>query len=89
MKTLLSLMGGALVLTEHAGTFTLSFNDTLSVGGGQAAGILSIKGQGSIELSGKQAFDLLATIVESHVPGPVAAAIEAGKVLADGAIEGA
>ena len=46
MKTLLSLLGGAVVLTEQGGVFTLSLNDSL--GGGAAAGVL--KGQASLVL---------------------------------------
>jgi hypothetical protein len=89
MKTLLSLMGGALVLTEQGGLFTLTFDDKLAVGGGKAAGVVSVQGQGSIVLSGKQAFDLLAEMVESHVPAPAAAAVAAIEAVADAAIAGA
>jgi hypothetical protein len=88
MKTLLSLANGALVLTEEGGTFTLTLNDQLEVGGGKAAGIVSIKGAGSIVMSGKQAFDLLAAVAASHLPAPAAAVVETVQAIADTAISG-
>ena len=38
MKTLLSLAGGALTITEQGGVFTLSVSEKTEVGGGQAEG---------------------------------------------------
>jgi hypothetical protein len=46
MKTLLSLEGGAVTITEAGGDFTLNFDESL--GGGSVAGWL--KGKGSIIL---------------------------------------
>lgn len=46
MKTLLTLEGGAITITEKSGDFYLNFNG--SIGGGSVAGWLS--GQGSIKL---------------------------------------
>ena len=46
MKTIVSLLGGAVVLTEQGGVITLSLDGSL--GGGVAAGIL--KGQASLVL---------------------------------------
>lgn len=64
MKTLFSLFGGALTLTEESGVFTLSFNEAL--GGGQAAGI--IKGSGSFVLNGTQGLQLGEKLVIGMLP---------------------
>lgn len=86
MKTLLSLAGGAVVLTEQAGVFTLAFDEKLSVGGGEAAGIVSVQGQGFLVLSGAQAVKLLGTIAMAHSPASLIP-LEAGAVtMAEGAI---
>jgi len=89
VKQLLSLDGGAVTLSEQGGSFVLSFDKSLSIGGGAAAGILSIDGKGSIVLSGLQAVKLLEAVINSHVPAVILPAVEAGEKLANDAIAGA
>lgn len=75
MKTLASLMGGAVVLTEEAGKVTLSFDESL--GGGAAAGI--IKGQGSVVLDGAAGLALGEKLLNAHLPAamqPLAPVVE-------------
>ena len=64
MKTLLSLLGGALLVTEEAGVVTLSFDEAL--GGGAAAGVL--KGSGSLVLNGEQGLQLGVNLMNAHLP---------------------
>lgn len=86
MKTLLSLDGGVLVITEEGGAFTLTINESASIGGGLAAGVVSVKDAGSIVLSGKQAFDLGLKLLEAHSPAAFVPAEEAVGAVADAAI---
>lgn len=75
MKTLLSLLGGALVLTETSGVVTLSFDESL--GGGAAAGIL--QGKGSLIVQGTQGLQLAEKLLNSHLSAgvqPLAVAAE-------------
>jgi hypothetical protein len=76
MKTLLSILGGAVTITEMNGVVSFNWNETL--GGGQAAGIL--KGVGSIQLSGNQALMLAEGWLNGKLPAallPLAMSIEA------------
>lgn len=66
-KQVFSALGGALVLSEAEGVFTLSFDEAL--GGGEAAGIL--KGQGSLVLDGKMGLQLGEKLLNSHLPPAV------------------
>ncbi len=86
MKTLASLDGGAILLQEQGGVFTLSVNEKASIGGGKASGIVSVQGQGSVVLNGKQLFDLLAAAAEGVVPAAIKPAIEGAIALADAEI---
>lgn len=79
MKTIFSLYNGALVLTEQGGVFTLSFDESLAVGGGLAAGVISFKGQGSLVLSAAQAAILGEGLLNGVVPAallPLAKEVE-------------
>lgn len=67
-KQLLNLGNGVLVISEQGGSFTVGFSEKASLGGGKAAGILSVQGEGSLVLSGKQAFDLGMALIEAHSP---------------------
>ena len=64
MKTIFTAFGGALVLTEQSGVFTLSWDESL--GGGEAAGIVS--GSGSIKLSGILGLQLGEKLLNAHLP---------------------
>jgi len=75
MKTLLSLLGGAITITEQNGIVSFNWNESL--GGGQAAGVL--KGVGSIQLSGNQALHLAEGWLNGKLPAalvPFAKGIE-------------
>ncbi len=87
MKTLVSLDGGVLVVQEEAGKFELAVNDAFVVGGGQAAGIVSVKGSASIVLSGKQAFDLGMALLKAHSPAALIPIEEGAQAIADAAID--
>lgn len=77
MKTLLTLEGGAITITEQGGVFSLNFNGSL--GGGAAAGIIT--GQGSINLGvGTVGLKLAESLLNHLLPASaqvVAQAIEA------------
>ena len=76
MKTLLSLLGGAITITEANGNVFFNWNQAL--GGGAAAGIL--QGTGSIKLSGDQALHLAEEWLNGKLPPallPLAVSIEA------------
>lgn len=76
MKTIISLLGGAVVLTESGGVFTLALTE--SVGGGQASGI--VKGSGSVILDGNVGLQLGEALLNAHLPAtmqPMASVVEA------------
>lgn len=82
MKTLLSLLGGAVMFQEQAGDFYLAFDGSL--GGGAAAGI--IEGKGSIKLgTGSVGLKLGEAWVNAHIP---AAAVPFAQMV-ESAINGA
>lgn len=64
MKTIVSLAGGAVSVTENAGVFSLNID--ASLGGGSAAGV--VKGQGSILLDAGTALKLGESLLNSHLP---------------------
>ena len=75
MKTLLSLLGGAITVTEQNGMFFLNWNESL--GGGSAAGVL--KGVGSLQLQGNQALQIGEEWLNGKLPAilqPLAKGIE-------------
>lgn len=86
MKQLVSVGNGAVVLSEQAGDFTLSFNKDLLVGGGLAAGIVEIEGSGKLVLKGKMAFDLGMAILEAHSPAALVPLEVGAAAIADSAI---
>lgn len=79
MKTIATLAGGAVTLTEDAGVFSLNISDAVSVGGGAAAGIVKAKGCGSVELDAADGLKLGEALLNSHLPAsvqPLATVIE-------------
>jgi hypothetical protein len=88
-KTLVSLDGGVLVVTEDGGAFNVAIDDSFTVGGGVAAGVITVSGKASLSLSGKQAFDLGMALLEAHSPAPIATIEKAAQGIADAAIAGA
>ncbi len=85
-KELFNLGNGALVLSEEGGTVTLSVSEKASLGGGEAAGVLSIEGEGKLILKGRLGFHLGMALLEAHSPGPLVAIEKAGEALADAAL---
>lgn len=82
MKTLLSLYGGAITLTEEAGVLTLSFSE--AIGGGSAAGL--VKGSGSIVFGGAQAIQLGEKMLNALLPAALQGAAVAIEAVANAAI---
>lgn len=73
MKTVYSAANGALTLTEDSGVFTLNVNEALNVGGGEAAGVLKIKGQASVVLDTPTGLLLAEKLLNSHLPAALQA----------------
>lgn len=79
MKTIASLAGGAVLLTEDQGIITLSVDEAVSLGGGEAAGIVKIAGKGSIQLNAELGIKLGEALLNSHLPAallPIAQVVE-------------
>ena len=88
MKTLLNLGNGALVLSEQGGVFTLALTDSASLGGGSAAGAISVSGSGSVILQGKLAFDLGMKLLEAHSPAALVPLEAGAAAIVDGVVAG-
>lgn len=86
MKQLLNLGNGALVINEDAGSIILELAEQISVGGGEAAGVIQVKGAGSVVLSGKQALHLVMKVLEAHSPAAIVPAEQAVEAIADAAL---
>lgn len=86
MKVLLDIGHGALVLSEQGGDFTLTISETAALGGGQAAGIVSAQGSGSLVLKGKVAFDLGMAVLKAHSPAALIPLEEGAQAIADAEI---
>lgn len=71
MKTLATYANGAVTVTEDQGVISLNFNESLSVGGGDAAGIIKVQGQGSVQLNCEQGLKLGETLLNAHLPAAV------------------
>lgn len=70
MKTIVTIEGGAITITEKGGDFFMNFDG--SIGGGQLAGIIS--GQGSIKLgSGSVALKAAESFLNHLLPAPTQA----------------
>jgi hypothetical protein len=85
MKTLLSLFGGALTITELSGVVSLNWNE--SIGGGKAAGFL--KGQGTLVLDGPQDLQLVEGFVNGKLPAAILPFALAGEGILNTAISAA
>ena len=83
MKTLLSLLGGAITVTEINGVVSLNWNESL--GGGAAAGIL--KGSGSLQLAGLDAVHLGEALLNAKLPASMQGAAVAVEGVIDAAIK--
>lgn len=78
-KTILSLAGGAVTLVEDAGKFTLAVDESISLGGGKAAGLVKVAGQGSIVLDGATGLQLAQALLNGILPAslqPLATVVE-------------
>jgi hypothetical protein len=87
MKTLVNLGNGVFTITEQGGVFKLEIQESKAVGGGKAAGILSVAGDGVITLSAQQALLLAEAFANSKVPAPVEPILEAVEAVANPVIE--
>lgn len=67
MKQILSLLDGALVVSEDAGVISISLNE--SVGGGAAKDIVS--GSASIKLNAMLGLQLGEKLLNAHLPASV------------------
>lgn len=70
-KQIASFANGAVTVIENEGVISLNFNESLSVGGGEAAGIVKVQGQGSIQLDGALGLKLGEALLNSHLPDSV------------------
>lgn len=86
MKELLNLGNGAVVVSEQAGDFTLALSETAALGGGSAAGVVSVQGSGSVILKGKMAFDLGMKLIEAHSPAALVPIEEGAAAIVDSTI---
>lgn len=71
MKTIFSAANGAVQLVEDGGVFTLQLSESASLGGGQAAGVLKVQGQGSVILDGQTGLKLGEAMLNAHIPAPL------------------
>jgi hypothetical protein len=79
MKTLVNIGNGALVVTENAGQFVVAVSESASLGGGEAAGIVSVKGEATATVDGTVALKLAEAFANSKLPAsiePIASAVE-------------
>lgn len=81
-KTLLSGDAGSLVVSEEAGTVKLALTGQLSLGGGEAAGVVSGKASVEVDLGAKQLIDLGFGLAESKFPA-VASLLKAAQDVID------
>lgn len=73
MKTIFSAAGGAISLTEDGGVFSLNVDESISVGGGEAAGVLKVSGKASAQLDVESGVKLGEAMLNSHLPVSVQA----------------
>jgi hypothetical protein len=85
-KELASVAGGALKLTEEAGVLALELDASLQAGGGDAAGILSAEGKGSIKLNAEQAAHLGEKLLNAKL-AEISPALAAGAAVVEGVVE--
>lgn len=72
MKTIVTLAGGVVTVTENAGVFSVNLVDNVSVGGGEAAGIVKVAGTASATLDAATGLKLAEALLNSHLPVAVA-----------------
>jgi hypothetical protein len=73
MKTIFTAAGGKVNLVEDGGVFTLNIDESVSAGGGQAAGLAEVKGQASVVLDVATGVQLGEKLLNSHLPASVQA----------------
>ncbi len=67
-KVILSGEAGSLKLKIEGGVAELDAQGVESLGGGAAAGVLSVEGDAKIKLSAAQGADLAIALLEGHFP---------------------
>lgn len=71
MKVLYQNADSSVKLVEDAGVISLSLSEQAQLGGGQAAGIVKVKGEGSIVLDAALGLKLGEALLNSHLPAAV------------------
>jgi hypothetical protein len=77
------LGSGVVAVTESEGKISVGITEAVAVGGGEAAGLVSISGNASLVLSAKQAFDLGMALLEAHSPAAVVPLEEGAAAIVD------
>lgn len=86
-KVLLSLDGGAVQLVENSGVYSLKLDKSASLGGGKAAGLLKVEGDGSVDLDLDGVLLLSEALANAHVPAALLPAAEAVEGIANAAVK--
>lgn len=72
MKLIASLANGAVTLTEENGVISLNVDEAISVGGGEAAGLVKVAGKASVQLGAEAGLMLGEKMLNAHLPTSVA-----------------
>lgn len=68
MKEVARFANGVIVLKKDNGKFILAVSEDASLGGGEAAGIIKVKGSAEVELNAEQALKLAEALLNAHLP---------------------
>lgn len=71
MKPIATFANGAVKIVEDAGVFSIVADESVNVGGGQAAGIVKIVGSATITLDAETGLKLGESLLNSHLPAAV------------------
>lgn len=82
-----SYLGGALIVSEDSGKLKVTISKSATVGGGKAASVLSVEGEGSITLDGEAALQLTEALVNSKLPSSILPLVEAGEAIINAAVK--
>lgn len=91
MKELINVGNGALVISEEGGNIKIAISKkaSLSAGGGDIAGIVTVEGEveGAIVVKGKVGFDAGMKLLEAHSPPALVPIEEGARELGDSLID--
>lgn len=82
-----SYLGGALVVSEDAGKVKVSISKAASLGGGKAAGLVSVEGEASLVVEGELGLQLAEALVNSKLPSSIEPLAEAGEAVLNAAVK--